>query len=162
MDGTNITLITAATGSVLAFLGTVVNMININYKEHAARRERDAREERDRKWALELEARNRKWAKEDKWELAQRTAEDLKRTQSVIGHHFEELKNKGDERLKIIVAGQEEIKTQVVENTEISKDAFKEANGVNLKLIALGHAPIPTEVVVVNEKPIAVKEMHDA
>ena len=159
MDATQITLTTAAIGSVLAFLGSVANMLNTNYKERIAIRERDTREERARKWALDLEERNRRWSKEDKLELARHTSEDLRRTQSTISHHFDELKLKGDERLKTIVAGQEELRDQVAKNTEISKEAFKEANGVNAKLLALGHAPInPTEVVVVNDAPILVKE----
>lgn len=143
MDGTQVSVLVGVVTSIITLLTLIINIVNTNYKE----------------------ARNRKWAQEDKEAIERTTRHKLKETEQAIKFQFdelkllaEEIKSAGADRLKHIIA-------KVDENTEISKVAFKEANGINEKIKNLGlefkRTPEqPQEVLVVNEEPIEVTEKH--
>lgn len=132
LDQTQVTLIATLVSSVLAFLGTIFGIVTTIYKENRARR----------------------WALEDARALAKHTDDALKESARTT-------KQEGEARLAIIQGGHEELKKEIAANTEISKEAFREANGVNAKLEKLGvklaEEAVTQKVVVVNENPIPVK-----
>ncbi len=140
MDTAQITLIVGAVGSVLAFLGTIAGMILATYKEN----------------------RTRRWQVEDREELARTTRHGLKNTEQSVKSQFDETKDKLDQIIRDAEKRLELLRGDIKENTEVSKEAFKEANDVNGKLHAMGYELInakPKEVLVVNQEPIPV---HDA
>lgn len=138
MDATQTTMIVGAISSILAFLGVVANMVNTYFREQRARR----------------------WAIEDKLELAAHTEAKANEVKAVAESNFADIKKTGEARLTTIMAGQDEIAKKVDENTQVSVDAFKEANGVNAKLLNLGVtlAGTPSKVVIVNPEPIEVHQ----
>jgi predicted phage tail protein len=140
-----------------------VTIVNTNYKE-----------ERNRRWKLEDEDRARKLEEKleaDKEELAKQTRHSIRDANNNLALHFEEVKQtlkdvkqEAVDRLAVIRQMHETTQSKIDENTEISKVAFKEANGVNEKLLGLGMSLslAPKEVVVVNPEPIEVHNTNDS
>lgn len=143
MDATQITIIAGAVTSFLGLLGTVAIMVNTNFRE----------------------GRIRRWALEDKVELEATTRHTLQDTAQSLSLQFEEVREMVKEEVqKLAEKGEERgatIVKKIDENTEVSREAFKEANNVNEKLRDLGverDAVLPKQVIVANVEPIAVIE----
>ncbi len=127
MDTAQITLLVGAIGSVLAFLGTIAGMILTTYKEN----------------------RTRRWQVEDREELAKTTRHGLKNTEQAVKSQFDETKDKLDQIIEDAKTRLEVIRGDIQVGHEISKVAFKEANDVNGKLLALGREPLPKDSKIV-------------
>lgn len=159
MDGTTVTLIVGAVTSFLGLIATIVNILNSNYKES-----------RNRRWAQEDALALAKTQLETKEELAKTTRHTVREAAHNTSLHLDEQRRLLEDLIRtsegLMQAGEARLKMildKIEENTRVSKEAFKEANNTNAKLLDLGaqiRDGAPKPVVVVNEQPIPVKETH--
>jgi hypothetical protein len=141
--------------TVAGFLTLLVTRYFDQRKDDRRRGDEQAAKERQRQWDLQEAERKRQWDLEDRrmareaadLKLSQQT-DELKRiaqleaelTRARAAQVEAELKAAALKQTEALKASEDKLLTRIDQNTQISKEAFKEANDVNRKLLAISTA----------------------
>ena len=130
---------TAIAAQIATVVTLVINSRNTRLREEAVAQRLDVRAARDRKWAME-----------DRDALARTVQHNVEATAAVARSHVNALVAKVDQADAAAAIRAVDLTALVKENTEISTNAFHEANGAKL-LIADTNKVLAEEVAKRNE-----------